>query len=249
MAGLGAKGRLYITVLECKELANKELLGKMDPYVTLDITGSKEKHKTKTISGGHTTPKFNQSFIFNLEGKEDLFHANVYDHETLGSDDHVGRCDISLDKLDITDKPNWYDLRDKNNFTKIAGYICLTCKFDGTGWPNQTTVAPTPAPAPAPAPAAAPAPAPAPIQQQQPIMYQAQPQFAPVYAPHPHGGSVIYAQAPPGQPIMYAAQPQQQPLVYAQQQPVVYAQQPQPGLVYAQPGQPLIYAQQPPQYR
>lgn len=82
-------------MIEAKDLHNTELLTKMDPFVTLKAGNSSENFKTKIhkdgTSGpsalrcpsrllpGHRAPKWNQSFIFNLNGKEDALHIAVWD--------------------------------------------------------------------------------------------------------------------------------------------------------------------------
>ena len=101
-----------------KNLKDMELIGKMDPYVTLKC--GKEEFKTKVQKKAGTNPTFNQSFIFNLEGKEDALHINVLD-EDLVSDDHIGRVDINLHKLVETDKQVAYQLVSKNDFKKVTG--------------------------------------------------------------------------------------------------------------------------------
>ena len=80
----------------------------MSPYVQIWTIG--EKFKTKVHhhgtalcadlpapcfrpdvrQTGHTTPTWEQSFIFNLEGKEDVVHMFVYCQETL-SDKLIGK--------------------------------------------------------------------------------------------------------------------------------------------------------------
>lgn len=65
----------------------------------------------------HQNPVWEQSYIFNLEGKEELLHANVWNQATLG-DDHIGRLDLTLDAFDLSGKPRWYQLKDKSNFSK-----------------------------------------------------------------------------------------------------------------------------------
>jgi hypothetical protein len=50
-----------------RNLANRELVGKMDPFCVLHLSGSRdEKFKTKVVKDGHQNPIFEQSYIFNL---------------------------------------------------------------------------------------------------------------------------------------------------------------------------------------
>jgi len=243
----GMKGKLTVTVLEAKELKDTELLGKMDPYVVLEVM--KEKHKTKVMKGAGTQATFNQAFIFNLEGKEDSLHVRVMD-EDLIKDDQVGRVDIPLKTAAAATGPVWYQLVDFDNFKKITGQVHLKVEFVGTGGPAVAAAAAA-APAKSPVAAVSPmagAPAAAVMQQpQQPQMVYAQQSPQMVYAQQPQMmmGSPMMGSP---QQMVYAA-PQQPQLVrgtdgklYAIQQPM----QMQPQVVYMQA--PAQGMQQPPRY-
>jgi hypothetical protein len=50
-----------------RNLANRESVGKMDPFCVLHLSGSRdEKFKTKVVKDGHQNPIFEQSYVFNL---------------------------------------------------------------------------------------------------------------------------------------------------------------------------------------
>ena len=202
-------GKLTLNVVAGKNLKDMELIGKMDPYVVLKC--GKEEFKTKVQKKAGTNPTFNQSFIFNLEGKEDALHINVFD-EDLVSDDHIGRCDIPLHKLVETDKQVAFQLVSKNDFKKITGDLILKVEsFVGTGAPNPAAPKPV---------AAAPAPAPAMPQQQVVYAQQPQPRVVMMAAPQPQlvqgADGKLYAIQQPQQQVVYMQQPQQQ-VVYMQQ--------------------------------
>jgi len=252
MSGFSIRGKLTVTLNSCRALKSTELVGKMDPYVIVNITGNKdEKFKTKVVKGGHENPTFDQAYIFNLEGKEDLLHVNVWNSRTLG-DDHVGRLDLSLDNLDLSGKPRWYQLKDRSNFTKVNGEISMTCIFEGQGLPSGTLAFTThqaakeaaeaaSSPAVAPAPAAVSTPSPAPqVQtppQQQPPQYASQPQQ---YGSQPqqYGSQPQQYQTPPQQQQQYGYPGQQ----YQSQTPVYQApRQPQPQVVYAATQPAVVY--------
>jgi len=228
-------GKLTINVVAGKNLKDMELIGKMDPYVTLKC--GKEEFKTKVQKKAGTNPTFNQSFIFNLEGKEEALHLNALD-EDMVSDDHIGRCDIPLDKLVQTDKPVAYQLVSKTDFKKITGELILKCEsFVGTGAPNPAAKA---AAAAAPAPAAAAAAAP-----QQQVVYQ-QP-MAMGYAPQQQymaGGAQPQYMAGGAQPrVVKMAAPQQPQLVQGADGKLYAIQQPQQQVVYMQAQPQVVYMQ------
>jgi hypothetical protein len=270
MAGLS--GKLTLTIHKGKDLKDTNLLSKQDPYV--EVWVEKEKFKTKVHEKGGTAPVWEQSFIFNLNGKEDVLHLHCWDKETI-SDDSIGRADIPLKQLKFN-KSEWYPVVDKDNFSKVTGSILMTVSFVGTGLPAEPKKAETPPPAKVSIPTTT---VQAPVTMQQP--QYAQPQ-QPVYQAPVQVQSFGQPQQQAYRPVQQVQQPMYAPgPVYVQQQPAgyqvqmpgyqvqvgvpqygapvqVYAQQPgqqivyqqqQPGqqIIYAQPGQPTqpVYYQQP----
>jgi len=126
-------GRLTITVIDGKDLNEKDF-GKQDPYCKLHV-GS-EKYKTKTHKKGGKTPVWDQAFIFTLKSTKhnELLHIVCYDEDLL-SDDCIGRADIPMSAL-LANRgkgKQYYQIVDKDNFKKIAGYLALKVEWDGTG--------------------------------------------------------------------------------------------------------------------
>jgi hypothetical protein len=234
----GMKGKLTITVHKGKDLKDTSMLGlsKIDPYVQLWCEG--DKYKTKVHANGGRAPTWEQAFIINLDGKEDMLHLHCYDKETF-SDASIGRADILLTNLKYN-VAEWYNIVDKDNFSKVTGAIMMTIKFEGTGGPVEKKVE---------------------VQQvqqvqqqqvqqqqvqqvQQQQVQQQQVQQQPQYNPYAQQGQqqvvyqqpqqqqqqVVYQQPQQQQQVIYQ-QPQQQQVVY--QQPQVVYQQPQ--VVYQQP--------------
>jgi hypothetical protein len=229
----------------------------MDPYAVFQLKG--EKFKTPVAENGHRNPRWEFSFIANLDGDEDAVHIKVKNKGNV-TDDLMCRCDIELPNLDLSGKPAWYSLRDPDQFTKECGEISLSFTFEGNGLPmgskalqthQQRTAGPGVQPMMSPI---------SPLQPQQQQQYQSQP---PQYQTQPPQQQ--YAQPPqqqfqqPQQP-QYAQQPQyqqpmqqpqyQQPQAVYQQPAPMYQQQPapmyqQPAPVYQQPAP--VYVQQQPQ--
>jgi hypothetical protein len=145
---------MTITVHGADQLTNKEVAGKNDPFCELWL--KKEKFKTAVIKNAGSECKWNQSFIFNLKAYSlsDIFHMHVYDKDLM-SKDSIGRVDLKLEALlqKRAASPMKLMLVDKDNFKKMAGFIYVTCKYDGTGAPAATPVV---AAAAAPAPQAQP---------------------------------------------------------------------------------------------
>jgi hypothetical protein len=140
-------GRLTVTLYEAKELHGEDF-GKMDPFAKVELC--KQQYKTKVHKKGGDKATWGQSFTFTLLNVADteVIHFQVWDEDLL-SDDKVGRADLPLSSLAIhTDKKDgaWVQLVDFDNFKKIAGYIRIGVKFEGSGWPQpqESTPAPTP---------------------------------------------------------------------------------------------------------
>jgi len=248
-------GKLELKVCRGERLKDMELVGKMDPYCTLQCGG--EKFKTKVLKKAGTNPVWNQNFIFNLDGKtEPILHVMVMDSDLI-SDDCIGRLDIPLADLCKTHHEQKFQVVDKNNFKKITGDLYLQCvSYSGSHLPNQppkVVVAAAPAPAPQVVYMQAPAPAPQPqvvyqqpAPQPQPVYQQPAPQPQMVYqqpAPQPQP---VYQQAPQPQVVYQPAQPQvvyvgasapPPQVIYQPAQPrVVYVAPPAPAVVYMNPG-------------
>lgn len=120
--------KLIITVIEGKGLKETNLFTKMTTYVHFKCGG--EEFKTKPAEKQDKNPKFNnQSFIFNLDGKEDVVHILIYSKETL-SDDRIGRMDVKIADLAKAEKPTWFSVFDMDNFSKERGHLCLSVECE-----------------------------------------------------------------------------------------------------------------------
>ncbi|KAJ3128111.1 hypothetical protein HK098_005165 [Nowakowskiella sp. JEL0407] len=111
-------GILHVTVVAARNLKDKDLLGKSDPYVELYVD---HHHKQRTqVAGGTLEPVWNESFTFAVNG-EDKLHLKVLDKDILDSDS-MGSCTVNL--LDIASKgffdgwvplPAWFGLSSAGN--------------------------------------------------------------------------------------------------------------------------------------
>jgi len=224
-------GPLTVTIVSGENLHSVVLFGNMSPYVQLKA-GS-EEFKSKPAKDGHKNPKWNQAFIFNLDGKTDSLHLHVFNQE-LVSDTCIGRCDIIMNEHTL---PKYlgnhpFEIVDKNNFKKVHGKVLLQFAFSGTGLPKQEevkTIVEKQAPA---------------TQTQASVTVQTPP-------------ATVTVQTQPATTVQAVQQPQVvfvQPVVQQQRPQVVYQQQPtavyqQPTVMYQQPQvmyqQPQVMYQQP----
>jgi hypothetical protein len=130
------------------------LIALQDPYVELWAGSGREHFKSRVHHGGNLNPKWNQAFILNLEGDEDLLHVHVMDKNSLDVLDRhigtmtissricymslismiiiIGRLEVEIPKLKIGET-DWYFLVNPENFTESAGEIQLRVDFRGRG--------------------------------------------------------------------------------------------------------------------
>lgn len=187
---------LTVNVVKALNLRNVRTLGKQDPYAKL--TCGSESFKTKVHNDGGSSAEWNQSFVFNLDGKDQFMHVLVLDKGTL-SDETIARFDIPLPTLAAAEGEVAYNLVHPNDFKKSGGSIVFKCDFKDPNAPVYTApAAVTPTATTSPTSPATP----------QVVYQQPQPQ-------------VVYQQ-----PQVVYQQPQmvQQPQVVYQQPQVVYQQ-------------------------
>ena len=83
-------------VLEGKNLKNKDLFGKMDPYVVIRV--GTESKRTSVVKNGGCNPVFNDTFTFNVIPGINQLELETYDKDFL-SDDFIGSGRLPLDEV------------------------------------------------------------------------------------------------------------------------------------------------------
>lgn len=101
-------GTLIIRADEGKFFKNLDLIGKMDPYVIMEV--GTQKFKTEVAKGQGLEPKWTDVFTFKLNGENQL-KLSAYDHDFGSKDDLIGETVINL--ADIVRQRNtsgWYQV-------------------------------------------------------------------------------------------------------------------------------------------
>jgi len=132
-------GTLQLDVLEAHDLRRKGFK-KMDPYCVIEFQG--QKLTTGAHKKGHTDPKWDQMFQFKFveADRKDQIHFFVYDKEPI-KDARIGRADVSLAQLASLSRSsgecNLELIKHKHlgHGAKCAGFLRLSVKFTGNGWP------------------------------------------------------------------------------------------------------------------
>ncbi|XP_042509213.1 pollen-specific leucine-rich repeat extensin-like protein 4 [Macadamia integrifolia] len=99
MAAFGIQRQmLEVTVVRCIRLKDTEWrISRQDPYVCIEYGST--KFRTSTCTDGGTNPVYEEKFMFNLiEGLREL-NINVWNSNTLSSDDFIGRGKVQLQKV------------------------------------------------------------------------------------------------------------------------------------------------------
>jgi len=132
----GINGRLYLTILEGKELSKQDPVLKMDPYCIVKI-GSNER-RTKTHNRGGSKPNWGETLTFSLSGADEKNKVKfrLWDADVV-SDDRIGQANVTLGELARYPREQWIQLTSWRNKRKICGYILVSVKFEGTGWPGH----------------------------------------------------------------------------------------------------------------
>src|SRR5262249_24930187 len=122
-------GKLKVTVHEGRDLTDPDM-GPLSPFATLQL--GRERFKTRPHNRGGKTPRWEQSFVFNLDYlARELLSIQVLG-EDLVSNDKIGRADIPLNRLmdeSTADDARWFPLVEFDNFKRIAGYIRLSSEY------------------------------------------------------------------------------------------------------------------------
>lgn len=87
-------GIVEVELIEGKNLIIKDIISS-DPYckLTLGLQSRKSTIKKKTLN-----PHYNETFSFSWDGKDKLW-IEIFDHDDLSKDDHMGVVDVDLEFL------------------------------------------------------------------------------------------------------------------------------------------------------
>ncbi|KAL0728302.1 hypothetical protein Bca4012_024395 [Brassica carinata] len=94
-------GTLYVKLVQAKDLSNKDLIGKSDPYAVVFVRPLPNKtKKTKTISNS-LNPIWNEHFEFVVEDvSTQHLTVRVFDDEGVGSSQLIGAAQVPLHELE-----------------------------------------------------------------------------------------------------------------------------------------------------
>ena len=122
---VGQKPKLLIRPLTAKLTRDTEgMFGKMDPYCKISIGG--KWYKSKVHTDGGKNPVWQDSYLHPLTGETEAT-IQVWDEDSVGKDDMVGDCVVSLqDTIVKRSTTDWYELKYKG---KSSGKVCVNFEF------------------------------------------------------------------------------------------------------------------------
>ncbi|XP_010256916.1 PREDICTED: elicitor-responsive protein 1-like [Nelumbo nucifera] len=93
-----SSGILQVLLIDAEFIINKELLGKMDPYVLIKF--GNEERKSSVAKGQGKKPVWNEKFNFKAEypGQHKVIFR-VMDKDTFSADDFIGESTIYIKDL------------------------------------------------------------------------------------------------------------------------------------------------------
>ena len=100
-----------IKVMEAEDLKACDSNGYSDPYVVFGDEYQKRLHKTRIVYR-NLNPRWDESFEITVQGAVNLI-ATIWDYDTFGDHDYVGRTSIKLDPVHFSDylpREFWLDL-------------------------------------------------------------------------------------------------------------------------------------------
>lgn len=106
-----SKYNFTIKVMEAEDLKACDPGGFSDPYVVFGDEYQKRLHKTRIIYR-NLNPRWDESFEVTVQSPVNLI-ATVWDYDTFGDHDYVGRTSLKLDPVHFSDylpREFWLDL-------------------------------------------------------------------------------------------------------------------------------------------
>ncbi len=120
-------GILNLKLLEGKDLIIKDIISS-DPYCVLTVGLQTRKSSIKKSS---LNPVYNEVFAFSWDGKDEL-KIEIFDHDDLSKDDHMGVARIDLDFLKYNaDKTfeSWYPVTHRKHRDRQQGEVLLELSY------------------------------------------------------------------------------------------------------------------------
>ena len=122
--GLTDKSKLYITVIEAKDLISESLVGECNPFVSLSFQDDIQETKIKNNT---SNPTWYEAFKFKISEPSGTLKLEVFDNTFIGKK-IIGYLSIDLsDLMDQNKRMQWYDLYNDNHTNCGKIYLKIQC--------------------------------------------------------------------------------------------------------------------------
>ena len=122
--GLTNKSKLYVTVIEAKDLINDSLISDCNPYVSLTFQDDTQETKIKNNT---SNPAWYENFSFKISVPSGALRVEVFDNALMGKK-RLGFLSIDLtDLMDQKRRMQWYDLYNENHNNCGKIYLKIQC--------------------------------------------------------------------------------------------------------------------------
>ena len=118
-------GKIHISLIEAKDLAKTDIMGKSDPYAIL--SHGNQKFKTNTAKNTQN-PKWNYEADFNVPDQgDDRIKVDIYDSDRIGKDKPLGSAYFDVDEVMSRGivPPGWYPLKGAK-----SGEVLMAADFE-----------------------------------------------------------------------------------------------------------------------
>ncbi|XP_051137503.1 synaptotagmin-5-like isoform X1 [Andrographis paniculata] len=94
-------GMLDVKLIEAKELENKDIIGKSDPFAKLYVRPLRDRTRTSKVINNESHPIWNEHFEFEVEDcTTQHLTVKVYDDEGIQAAELIGCCQVALSSLE-----------------------------------------------------------------------------------------------------------------------------------------------------
>ena len=122
--GLTNKSKLFVTVIEAKDLATENLISECNPSVTLLFQDEVQETKIKNNT---INPVWYEKFDFKINAPSGTLIIEVFDNPLVGKKS-LGSLSIDLtDLMDQKKRTQWFDLYNSNNVVCGKIYLKIQC--------------------------------------------------------------------------------------------------------------------------
>jgi hypothetical protein len=118
-------GKIHVTLVEARDLAKSDMIGKSDPYAVL--SHGNQKFRTNTAKNTQN-PKWNYDADFNVPDQaDDRIRVDIYDSDKIGKDKPLGSAFFDVEDVMARGvlPPGWYPLKGAK-----SGEVLMSADFE-----------------------------------------------------------------------------------------------------------------------